>query len=204
MFGDKTLKYLLDKYDFKTVLDIGSGKGEHSNIFRNHNKIVTEIDNGKSYYSNLRKDSNYISGNYLDTNFNQGFDCIWACHVLEHQLNVNLFLKKINNDLKEGGVLAITVPPAKPYIVGGHLTWWNEGLLMYNLILANFDCSKLVILKYDYNISIILKKRYIDLPTLAYDYGDVELLKDFFPKNINLKDKINNNLTLEGFNGDIK
>ena len=77
----------------------------------------------------------------------------------EHQVNPNLFLKKIFNDLKEGGVLAITVPPLKHEIVGGHVTLWNAGLTMYQLVLAGFNCKNISIKSYGYNISVVLKKK---------------------------------------------
>ena len=50
---------------------------------------------------------------------------------------VYLFLKKVHSLLNEGGYLAIIVPPRKPFIVGGHVTIWNAGLVLYNLILAS-------------------------------------------------------------------
>ncbi len=70
------------------------------------------------------------------------YDAIWCAHCLEHQRNVGSFLEKIFSELKDGGVLCVTVPPLKTNIVGGHLTLWNGGLLLYNLILAGFDCAK--------------------------------------------------------------
>lgn len=64
--------------------------------------------------------------------------------------------------MKEGGYLSIIVPTRKPLIVGGHVTIWNAWLVLYNLILAGFDCSKYCdILQYDYNIGIIIKKKTI-------------------------------------------
>ena len=202
MFGKIALDYLISNYKFKTILDIGSGEGEHSKILRASGKEVTELDLGGSYYSKQRKDTNFISSDYLSTEFNKPFEAIWACHVLEHQLNPNLFLKKINKDLKEAGVLAITVPPLKDYIVGGHITLWNAGILLYQLILAGFNCREASIRKYGYNISVILNKKKVVLPTLSYDYGDVEKLLDYFPKELRVKEG-NGRFKLEGFDGNI-
>lgn len=112
---------------------------------------------------------------------------------MEHCLNPNIFLRKIHSLLNENGYLAIIVPPRKPFIVGGHVSIWNSGLLMYHLILAGFDCSEAQILQYDYNIGIILKKKTIILPKINYDCGDILLLKEFFPIDI----------TEDSFNGDI-
>jgi SAM-dependent methyltransferase len=194
-FAGETLQYLIENHEFNSVLDIGSGEGKHSELLQKNGKKVTSIDFGKSIYFEKRKDSyNCIFGDYYTYHFDEKFDAVWASHVLEHQLNPNLFLKKIHSDLKEGGVLCITVPPLKHEIVGGHVTLWNAGLLMYQLIMAGFDCSDISIKSYGYNISIILKKKSIvSYPNLSYDSGDIMRLKQFFPIG-----------TTEPFNGNIK
>lgn len=199
MFGKLGLFYLLKNYSFSTVLNIGCGDGEHSNIFKQHNKIVTNIDLGNSYYSKQNTDT-FIIGDYLSTSFSNQFDCVWVCHVLEHQVNPNLFLKKIHSDLKENGILAITVPPLKHNIVGGHVSLWNAGLLLYHLILAGFDCINASIKQYDYNISIVLQKKSIMLPKLTCDCGDINTLKSYFPYELQTQfDR-----GLERFDGNIK
>jgi SAM-dependent methyltransferase len=108
-------------------------------------------------------------------------DAIWCCHVLEHQRNVGAFLEKCYRDLRLGGWLAITVPPMKPEIVGGHLTLWNAGLLLYNLILAGFDCREASVKTYDYNVSVIVRKSPAFIPELKMDFGDIEALAHCFP-----------------------
>ena len=135
-----------------------------------------------------------MKGDYNRLLFKHQFDAVWASHVLEHQLNVNLFIKKLFLDCKEDGVVAITVPPIKKQIVGGHLSLWNAGLLMYNIVVALYDCSQCEILRYGYNISIIIRKKTIkNFPVLSFDKGDIRLLSNYFPDNIS-----------EPFEGDIK
>ena len=182
-----TLKKFLEQ-DWNDCLDIGSGDGVFAERMRDYGRHVTEID------INPRKDNSVLSGFYQDMQFSHQFNAIWASHILEHQLNVIDFLIKIYNDLKENGWLAITVPPMKNEIVGGHLTIWNAGLLLYNLILAGFDCKNAMIKTYDYNVSVIISKQTIVLPTLKYDNGDIETLAEFFPPGV----------AKQGFNGDIK
>ena len=194
-FASEALECLIDNYEFSTVLDIGSGEGRHSDIFKMFGKTVTSIDFGKSIYFEKREGrQKYIRGDYYTYEFDEKFDVIWASHVLEHQPNPNLFLKKIHNDLNEGGILALTVPPLKHEIVGGHLTLWNAGLLIYQLVLAGFNCKSIAIKSYGYNISIILKKdSVLKYPKLSYDSGDIKKLINFFPDNFT-----------EPFDGDIK
>jgi SAM-dependent methyltransferase len=158
------------------ILDIGGGKGrQHAKFFESfgHKVMVNDFF-----------DSSQFVGKFTEIDFNQKFDCVWSSHCLEHQLNVNNFLKKVNSVCKDDGIICITVPPLKHTIVGGHVTLWNAGLLLYNLVMANLDCSQAMIKSYGYNISVIVKKKYIELPKLVYDRGDLKTLINFFPKEI--------------------
>lgn len=194
-FAGQTIKFLIENYNFRSVLDIGSGEGRHTEVFKSFNKIVTSIDYGKSIYYEKKDDLHEaIIADYYNYKFEKEFEAIWVSHVLEHQPNPNLFLIKIHSDLKEGGVLAITVPPLKNQIVGGHVTLWNAGLLIYHLILAGFNCRNCSVKSYGYNISVVLIKKTIhSYPELSYDNGDVNKLIEFFPKGL-----------IEPFDGQIK
>ena len=176
LLAKEALEKLLRDYAFQTVLDVGCGTGRHTRLFREAGKQVTAID----IYPGVE---GAVQADYLQHRFERTFDCVWVSHVLEHQLNVNFFLKKLHNELREGGLLAISIPPLKQEIVGGHVTLWNAGLLLYNLVLAGFDCSQAAIKCYGYNISLIMPKISARLPLdkLRYDKGDLDLLAPFFP-----------------------
>jgi len=195
--GERIFDILIKK-DFTTILDIGPGRLEVVNKFIQNNKTVdiSEFSDGL-YFNDTGLSVSGINrcyfGDFNIVDFDRQYDAIWCSHVLEHQLNPNIFLKKINKILKEDGYLAIVVPPRKPFIVGGHVSIWNAGLLLYHLVLAGFDCSKAQILQYDYNIGIIIKKKSIELPKINYDVGDLLILKQYFPIE----------LTTDSFNGDI-
>lgn len=193
-FGSACLQKVLDELDFRSVLDVGSGSGQHAEIFSKYGKTVTQVDFGKScYFMNGSTDRKIVIGDYLHCTFDKQFDLVWACHVLEHQPNVNLFLRKIHSDLRDEGYLAITVPPLRNEVVGGHLTIWNAGLLLYNLVLAGFNCKQAKILQYGYNISVILQKEAIVLPALDYDKGDIDKLKNYLPDG--LKEPFDGNIS---------
>ena len=182
--GGQALSCLLRSSGIRTVLDVGSGVGAHAEVMRNHGLKVTTIS--------MIEPADHV-GDFLEFNGKpESFDAIWACHVLEHQPNPGLFLAKCHEQLRPGGLLAVTVPPAKHNIVGGHVTLWNAGLLLYNLILAGFDCSNAKVGSYGYNISVIVEKSDIELPKLMCDSGDVIRLAHFFPVYVN-----------EGFNGEL-
>lgn len=182
------LEAILKKYQFQTVLDIGCGQGLHSNAFRTHLKTVIGIDAGDHW------GTPEIKADFITYDFVEPFDLVWCSHMLEHQPNVQQFLHKVYAVLKPGGILAITVPPRKPSIVGGHVSIWNAGLLLYNLILAGFDCRDAMIQQYDYNISVIVRKSYASLPPLKMDSGDIELLAPYFPRALE---------AVQNFSGDI-
>jgi SAM-dependent methyltransferase len=163
------------------VLDIGAGVNEiHTNILKNLNFKVDTCD----FYET----ATYI-GDFNSILFNKQYDGVWVSHCLEHQLNVNNFLKKINSIIKEGGIVCITVPPLKTKIVGGHVNLWCPGLLIYNLVLAGFDCNQIKLKTYGYNISAIVKKKSFILPELTYDTKDLNILKNYFPENLEWDDK---------------
>lgn len=168
----RTLQEFLE-YDFHTVLDVGCGDCLHTNLFESKGKSVTPTD----YSSSNPK---VIVGDYLELEFEQ-HDAVWCSHVLEHAPDVGCFLHKIVSDCREGGVIAITVPPLKHDIVGGHLSLWNTGLLLYRMVLSNLDCSNARVLTYGYNCSVIVEKRTIELPKLTHGNGDLEKLSQFFP-----------------------
>jgi SAM-dependent methyltransferase len=179
--GCEALERLLTYKDVKTVLDVGSGDGKQAQIMRDEGLKVTTI----SY----KPPADYV-GDFARFTALKDVDAIWASHVLEHQLDVNAFLKKCFNLLRDDGVLAITVPPSKDEVVGGHMTVWNTGLLVYNLIMAGFDCSQARVSGAytnthnapPYNLSVIVRKQRAKLPrNLERDYGDIGKLQQFFP-----------------------
>lgn len=168
MFSEEALNKLLADYKFETVLDIGSGSGVHADIFRRNGKFVIPID----WKDGVRYETMQLS---------EPVDCIWASHVLEHMHDVGFALDKMRHDLRPGGVLAVTVPPLKHEIVGGHVSLWNAGLLLYRLILAGFDCSQAAVRSSGYNVSVIVRRKDARLPELAHDAGDIERLAHLFP-----------------------
>lgn len=177
---------LLRDFDFSTILDIGSGMGQHSAAFLADGKTVTAVDHQKDnlpndyFYSHYQMDFMKFLADKIATG--ERWDAIWMSHVLEHCIDVGQVLDLIYHALPDDGVLAITVPPMKQNIVGGHINLFNEGMLLYRLILAGFDCRDARVGVYGYNISIIVKKRAAKLPNdLTMDHGDIEKLAQFFP-----------------------
>lgn len=174
-----------------TILDVGCGINQPAaTFFRKAEHIVETND--------FVGDVTFL-GDYNKININKQYDCVWSAHCLEHQLNVHNYLIKLKNNTKENGILAITVPPHKQTIVSGHVTIWNIGLLLYNLVYAGIDCCDAICKKYGYNISIIIRKKSFELPDdITHNAGDLIRLKERFPKGLNMS------LKDCSFNGDIE
>ena len=163
------------------VLDVGSGINEkHSQLIRQAGHTVETVD----FF-----DNNTYRGDYNSLEIKKVYDGVWCSHCLEHQLNVQSFLRKIHTNLKEDGWLSITVPPLKHQIVSGHLSLWNPGLLLYNLIIAGFNCEDAKVKTYDYNVSVVVKNKSFELPQLTYNHGDLITLYDYFPKQLERNNK---------------
>jgi SAM-dependent methyltransferase len=181
-----------------SVAVIGNGTKDISDIeyFQKKGLKVTAFD-----YVDIpiKETSNFtfVKGDFNTTckNYQNSFDIVWACHVLEHQRNVGVFLDNIHETLSENGILYICVPPYKPNIVGGHLTVWNMGLLMYNLVLAHYDVRNGKFKKDGYNIFGAVEKSKQNLPNLIYDCGDIEALAEHWNKKLPLKQNINGDIS---------
>lgn len=174
--GDEALSLLLREYRFDSVLDVGCGDGRQAMHLRAHGKRVTTVS--FEAYAGFQPD--YL-GDFESYRSEQRYDVVWCSHALEHQPNVGRFLQRLLDFAEPEGLLAITVPPARPYIVGGHLTVWNAGLLLYNLIVAGIDCRQARLKAYGYNLSVLVPARRAQLPPLRHDAGDIERLAAFFP-----------------------
>ena len=70
-------------------------------------------------------------------------------------------------------------------LVGGHLTLWTPGQLIYNLVRAGLDCSGAELFVEGYDISVLVRN-IIVMPHQAVNdaNGDLEALSRFFPKAV--------------------
>lgn len=182
---------------FDSVLDVGAGNLLAASYFVQNGKVVDVNDFETSPYMKTEAVSisgvrNFISGDFNGLEFAEKYDLLWISHVLEHQLDVHAFLLKAISLIKEGGYLAVAVPPRKPFIVSGHINLFNPGLLLYRMVLAGLDCSTAKVFQYDGNICLLMKVQKINLPELLFDIGDIDKLQSYFPLNVQ-----------EGFNGDL-
>ena len=187
--GYEALDALMAEPDIKSVLDVGCGNGATARFLSAAGRRVVGVDPslpGDSFNDQSNGGQAWLlKQDYLDPELPQSetFDAIWCCHVLEHVDDPQRLLRKCFDDLRDGGLLAITVPPAQHAIVGGHFSFWNAGQLLYHLVRAGFDCRNARIKQYGYNISILARKSAVPagvIPTAA-NYK-VEALRDYLPE----------------------
>ena len=177
----KSFKLLME-HKFKTVLDVGAGE---NSLF---DKIMAErgieVDTADFLPSATH------SGDYADLKIDKKYDAIICYNCAEHQLNLNNFLLKLHENLKEDGILALSAPVWKDDIVDGHIAAFpNIGILLYNLVMARWDCSNVKAstfrdgsMRLDQHAIIVKCSKLIDLPEdLTSDEGDLKKLKHFFP-----------------------
>ena len=188
--ASEAMAALLAAEGIHTVLDIGSGPGLHARYMADAGKRVIGVDKvkGGGLYEpfnggrSLLVEADYLSP---DTTFAEPFDAIWCSHMLEHVDNPQAALRKMFSDLKDGGLLVLTVPPAQHALVGGHFTLWNGGMLLYHLVRAGFDCREAAVKQYGYNITVLVRKRAVPEGAVPSDANyDVDRLKDFLPSSL--------------------
>ncbi len=99
--------FLLDK---KIVLDIGCSEGDYLSSFGNGSIGVTIIE--EHVRVARERGLNVLLKNVEDPSFSMDkkFDAIWANNLFEHMNSPHLFLVKMREQLKQGGVLILGVP----------------------------------------------------------------------------------------------
>ena len=120
---------------------------------------------------------------------------------LNEKIRYNDYLLNMSKNINHNTFLQYKNINQGKEIVGGHLSLWNAGLLLYQLVIAGFDCREAIVKKYRYNISVIVRKNKINIKNkLVYDNGDISTIKQYLPKQI----EYDNNFKDISFCGDIE
>jgi SAM-dependent methyltransferase len=103
----------LNNEEFRTVLDIGAGSGQHGKYLLDHDFDVTCIDLSPSMVETCRmKGLKAEAMDYYTLDFDaESFDAVWAMNTLLHVPKVSLpaVLKNIHTVLKEDGLFYMGV-----------------------------------------------------------------------------------------------
>lgn len=149
---------LLSKFDKGTLIDF------------NTTDVQQIYDNLKANYQE-RLELIIADFNHYD-NFNQKFDCVVACEVLEHIEDDILFLNKINSLLIDHGQLILSVPARQKYWakddeIAGHYRRYEKQELNRKLIQTGF--SQIEIVSYGYPFQNVIRLARIFLAIKQYD-----------------------------------
>ena len=137
-------------------IDIGCGPGHHLMFIKEKGPFreVHGLDVGGRGPAAADR---YFATRLEDFESEQTYDGIWCSHTLEHTANPGIFLRKLRSIASDNALICITVPPLRHDNTVGHLTMWNAGTLLLNLVKAGFDCSRARIRRRGYNISVVLQ-----------------------------------------------
>ncbi len=194
-----------------TLLDVGCGIGIHGKIFEDYGKEVTGLTMSREGMYNGQCLRNVIEGAYETCQLPQKYDIVWMSHVLEHIVDVRKALEKTRTDvLKNGGVLAITVPSNENNITISHIHTFNAGRVLRYLLYAGFDCSNAMVLEYGFNLSVILPEvKWLPDYLLVHESGSghspgdegfniVKELFNFLPGDVCVHEAWDGNLYFDG------
>ncbi len=93
----------------RSSLDIGCAAGYFVQYMQNRGWTARGIDISQECVAFAKKQSlDVLCGDYLMTEYEKGFDLITMWASIEHMHRPDLFIKKINEDLKAGGRLYIS------------------------------------------------------------------------------------------------
>jgi len=179
LFGARCLVELIRK-DPKTVLDVGSGKSEHTKSLLAHGAKVVGID---MQPARLRHPNySHVQGNFLVLSTFDQYDAVWTSHTLEHVPDPGVFLRKCRTVTKLGGWFGIVVPSDRnDILIDSHCTFWTPAHLLYNMVLAGWNCKDAEYYTEGRDIGLLVSR--MDVPTKAFTYatGQLGALQDYFP-----------------------
>lgn len=93
-------------------LDVGCGRGTHLWVFQQLGFEVTGLDLSASHVEFVRKELNLevVQSSSDDFECSDKFDCIWACHVIEHVSCPHAFMKHLLRCLDKDGMIVLHTP----------------------------------------------------------------------------------------------
>lgn len=126
----------------KAVLDVGCSEGDYLQYYGKGSMGVTIIE--EHVLAAQKKGLNVVLKNVEDPDFTLlvKFDVIWANNLFEHMNAPHLFLFKMREVLKDGGVMILGVP-VLPYFTW--LTYFKKFRGAYAVSHVNFFTRKTLI-----------------------------------------------------------
>ena len=148
--------------NFKNVLEIGAGDGEHLRYEKLSKKKLQNyfaMDIRQNMLSKLNKEfegvNSYKGDCQKKTSFKSNFfDRVIAIHVLEHLPNLPKALSEINRVIKKNGILQIVIP--------------CEGSLAYS-IARKISAERIFKKRYKMNYKWFIEREHLNIPSEIFE-----------------------------------
>lgn len=106
---------LADRYDARTVLDVGCAQGTLALLLAERGKRVTAVDIRPAFLDYARSrwekgEVSFIAANLMDGPDLGTFDLVFANQIIEHLVYPAEFLRTLARYVKPGGVLIVSTP----------------------------------------------------------------------------------------------
>ena len=202
---DQTLAHLPNAKKSLDVLDIGCGVGEVIDVFKDRGHKCTAIEVNPIAVDWLKKKGISVFADSFDRFPEENkFDVIMAWGVVEHVVNPKDFLKKVQRQLKPGGVFASEVPsgqcltvdyaratgkdPARIILGEQHIILYS--IPAYEKIHQQAGLEKLLVQTNGLDVETVLKVNgqkvedqvIFDLQQCVDSYGKGDLIRGFWRK----------------------
>ena len=130
----KYFEELMEGCDYKTCLEVGSGRGSISSYFADNGFNCTLLDTSESVLKTAKEifernghDANFVHGNALDMPFeDNSFDVVVSIGLLEHFEDIETPIYEQYRVLKPGGLLLAYIVPERPDNVQRNFNWVNN------------------------------------------------------------------------------
>jgi len=101
-------EYLVNKFNIKSVIDVGCGIGYSSKFFKSIGCHVIGVEGSSIAHSRSLIKENCILHDYTTgkTNLNEKFDLAWSCEFVEHV--EEKYIENFVNDFQKAKYLAMT------------------------------------------------------------------------------------------------
>ena len=156
----------------KSLLEIGCAFGFFIEVSQNHfNKIVgIDISSSAINYAKQNYKNTFLQGNFINHQFNnETFDVICMWDTIEHLNEPDKYIKKANNLLNRGGILALSTPDIGSIVAKFRKENWR--MIHPPTHLHYFSSKTMCRLLENNNFKIIYKKKcgfYRNIGSMAY------------------------------------
>ena len=93
------VRYLKEKKDVKSVLEIGCGAGvypiKYKELFRDIDYTALDISKEAIEYCKKHSDFNFICGDFVKMEITEKYDLVYSHAVIDHVYNIDAFISKI-------------------------------------------------------------------------------------------------------------